>query len=46
MNEKTDQKPFDKFRELAQRVVSVPKKDIDRREAEQKRNKEHRKKAS
>lgn len=31
--------PFEKFRELVQRVVSVPKKEIDRREAIAKENK-------
>jgi hypothetical protein len=41
MQEQPETKPFDKFRQLVRRVVSVPKKEIDRREAEQKQKKQN-----
>jgi hypothetical protein len=37
-------KPFDRFKELARRLVSVPKKEVHRKEAAYQRQKAKRKK--
>ena len=41
---KTEPTPFEKFRAFAQQVISVPKAEIDRREAEYKKRRAESKK--
>jgi hypothetical protein len=45
METKTEYKtPFEKFRQFTQKIVSVPKSEIDRREAEYKKARKAKKK--
>lgn len=51
MKEETDTEsdtrtPYEKFEDLARHVLTVPKKEIDKREAEYQKNKPHRKRAA
>lgn len=42
--EKTEPTPFEKFRDFAKQVISVPKAEIDRREAEYQKQRAEKKK--
>jgi hypothetical protein len=43
-NNKPDPTPFEKFRDFTRKVVSVPKAEIDRREAEYQKSRKNKRK--